>query len=59
MRVLLEKIGLSQVICLLILHGSLMFIDVKLAQKTQSVLEYMVNQGFQIAFFVREQIQAF
>ena len=55
----MEKIGLSQVICLLILHGSLMFIDVKLAQKTQSVLEYMVNQGFQIAFFVREQTQAF
>lgn len=30
--------------------------DVKLTQKAQTVLEYMVNQGSQIAFFVREQI---
>ena len=30
--------------------------DVKLAQKTQIILEYMVSQGSQIAFFVREQI---
>lgn len=37
-------------------HRTEFRIDVKLAQKTQSVLEYMVNQGSQIAFFVREQI---
>ena len=30
--------------------------DAKLAQKTQIVLEYMVSQGSQIAFFIREQI---
>lgn len=30
--------------------------DVKMARKTQLVLEYMVSQGSQIAFFIREQI---
>lgn len=30
--------------------------NVELAKKTQVILEYMVNQGSQIAFFVREQI---
>lgn len=30
--------------------------DIKLAQKAQTILEYMVTQGSQIAFFVREQI---
>lgn len=30
--------------------------DAKLAQKTQIIIEYMVSQGSQIAFFVREQI---
>jgi hypothetical protein len=29
---------------------------VVLAQKTQAVLEYMVTQGSQIAFFIREEI---
>lgn len=31
-------------------------INADIAQKTQNILEYMVNQGSQIAFFVREQI---
>lgn len=31
-------------------------LDANIAQKTQTVLEYMINQGSQIAFFVREQI---
>lgn len=30
--------------------------EVVLAQKTQAVLEYMVGQGSQIAFFIREEI---
>ena len=30
--------------------------DVELAMKTQTVLEYMVNRGSQIAFFLRELI---
>lgn len=30
--------------------------NIKLAQKVQTVLEYMVSQGSQIAFFVREEI---
>lgn len=30
--------------------------DIELAKKVQAVLEYMVNQGSQIAFFVREEI---
>lgn len=30
--------------------------DADIAQKTQIILEYMINQGSQIAFFVREQI---
>lgn len=31
-------------------------LNANIAQKTQTILEYMVNQGSQIAFFVREQI---
>jgi hypothetical protein len=31
-------------------------IEVVQAQRTQAVLEYMVNQGSQIAFFIREEI---
>ena len=31
-------------------------INAQLTYKTQIVLEYMINQGSQIAFFVREQI---
>ena len=30
--------------------------NIVIAQKTQAVLEYMVHQGSQIAFFIREQI---
>lgn len=30
--------------------------DLELAKKVQAVLEYMVSQGSQIAFFVREEI---
>ena len=30
--------------------------EVVLTQKTQAVLEYMVGQGSQIAFFIREEI---
>lgn len=30
--------------------------DAKLSLKTQTVLEYMVNRGSQIAFFLRELI---
>lgn len=30
--------------------------NVELAMKTQTVLEYMVNRGSQIAFFLRELI---
>jgi len=31
-------------------------VDIVQAQRTQAVLEYMVNQGSQIAFFIREEI---
>ena len=37
-------------------HRTEFRMDVKLAQKTQIILEYLVTQGSQIAFFVREQI---
>lgn len=30
--------------------------NIDLAKKVQAVLEYLVNQGSQIAFFVREEI---
>ncbi len=37
-------------------HRTEFRIDVKLAEKTQVILEYMVSQGSQIAFFLGEQI---
>ena len=37
-------------------HRTEFRMNVKLTQKTQNILEYMVSQGSQIAFFLREQI---